>query len=183
MDRAVERLVRAIRGGETIVVFGDYDVDGATSAALLLRFLRGGRRRARRSMFPTGCARAMARTRRRCCGCKAEGAARRRHASIAAPPRIEPLAAAAEAGLDVIVVDHHVAEPLLPRALAVVNPNRLDETSPHGALAAVGVAFLLVVALNRALRAGRLVRGAGRSPICCNGSISSRSARCAMSCR
>src|SRR6267378_1644211 len=64
----------------------------------------------------------------------------------------EPLAAAAEAGLDVIVIDHHVTEPLLPRALALVNPNRLDEESPHGALAAVGVAFLLVVALNRALR-------------------------------
>ena len=53
---------------------------------------------------------------------------------------------------DVVVVDHHVAEPLLPTAFAVINPNRLDETSPHGALAAVGVAFLLVVALNRALR-------------------------------
>src|SRR5439155_395255 len=64
----------------------------------------------------------------------------------------DPLAAAAEAGLDVIVVDHHVSEPLLPRALAVINPNRLDDDSPHGALAAVGVAFLLVVALNRALR-------------------------------
>src|SRR5438034_132179 len=64
----------------------------------------------------------------------------------------EPLAAAAEAGLDVIVVDHHVSEPLLPRALALINPNRLDDDSPHGALAAVGVAFLLVVALNRKLR-------------------------------
>src|SRR5207302_7111876 len=64
----------------------------------------------------------------------------------------EPLAAAAEAGLDVIVVDHHVTEPLLPPALALINPNRLDDDSTHGALAAVGVAFLLVVALNRALR-------------------------------
>src|SRR5690606_1353231 len=64
----------------------------------------------------------------------------------------EPLAAAREAGLDVIVVDHHVAEPRLPPALAIVNPNRIDETSPHGQLAACGVAFLLVVAVNRALR-------------------------------
>ena len=63
-----------------------------------------------------------------------------------------PLAAAAEAGLDVIVVDHHEAEPELPQAYAVVNPNRLDETSPHGHLAAVGVAFLLAVAVNRDLR-------------------------------
>ena len=63
-----------------------------------------------------------------------------------------PLEAASEAGLDMIVVDHHVAEPSLPRAIAVVNPNRLDEDSPHRQLAAVGVAFLLVVALNRRLR-------------------------------
>src|SRR6202011_1640581 len=63
-----------------------------------------------------------------------------------------PLAEAADAGLDVIVIDHHVAEPALPAAIAIVNPNRLDEESPHGSLAAVGVAFLLVVALNRALR-------------------------------
>src|SRR3546814_19614759 len=65
----------------------------------------------------------------------------------------EALEAAAEAGLEVIVVDHHAAEPRLPQAAAVVNPNRLDDTSGHGQLAAVGVAFLLVVALNRALRA------------------------------
>src|SRR5262249_41843837 len=50
------------------------------------------------------------------------------------------------------IVDHHVAEPQLPCATAIVNPNRLDESSPHGSLAAVGVAFLLVVAVNRALR-------------------------------
>src|SRR6266481_1524221 len=71
-----------------------------------------------------------------------------------------PLAEAAEAGLDVIVIDHHVAEPLLPAAIAIVNPNRLDEESPHRSLAAVGVAFLLVVAVNRALRqAGWYAKG------------------------
>jgi single-stranded-DNA-specific exonuclease len=64
----------------------------------------------------------------------------------------EPLAEAAAAGLDVVVIDHHAAEPRLPHACAVINPNRLDETSPHRQLAAVGVTFLLVVALNRALR-------------------------------
>jgi single-stranded-DNA-specific exonuclease len=64
----------------------------------------------------------------------------------------EPLAEAADAGLEIIVIDHHVGEPLLPRATAIVNPNRLDEESPHGSLAAVGVAFLLIVAVNRALR-------------------------------
>jgi single-stranded-DNA-specific exonuclease len=64
----------------------------------------------------------------------------------------EPLAVAREAGLDVVVIDHHVAEPRLPDAFAVVNPNRLDENRSLGSLAAVGVAFLLVVAVNRALR-------------------------------
>ena len=74
----------------------------------------------------------------------------------------EPLAAAAAAGLEVIVVDHHVAEPRLPEAVAVVNPNRLDETKGHGQLAAVGVAFLLAVAVNRALRRAGWY-GAGRA--------------------
>src|SRR5207253_9922825 len=74
-----------------------------------------------------------------------------------------PLVEAAAAGLEVIVIDHHVAEPLLPRAAAIVNPNRLDETSAHGALAAVGVAFLLVVAVNRALRQAGWYNSSGRS--------------------
>jgi single-stranded-DNA-specific exonuclease len=150
MAPAVERLVAAIRGGEKIVVFGDYDVDGATSAALLLRFLAavGGTAdvyvpdRLREGYGPN--APALLRL-------KTEGAGVVVTVDCGAVAH-EPLAAAAEAGLDVIVVDHHVSEPLLPKALAVINPNRLDDDSPHGALAAVGVAFLLVVALNRALR-------------------------------
>jgi single-stranded-DNA-specific exonuclease len=63
------------------------------------------------------------------------------------------LQAAAAAGLDVIVVDHHEAEAKLPTACAVINPNRIDDDSGQGQLAAVGVAFLLAVAVNRALRA------------------------------
>ena len=152
MDRAVVRLLRAVRDGEPIVVFGDYDVDGATAAALLLRFFAaiGGHAsvyvpdRMREGYGPN--APALLRL-------KAEGAAVVVTVDCGATAH-EPLAAAAEAGLDVIVVDHHVTEPLLPRALAVINPNRLDEDSPHGVLAAVGVAYLLVVALNRALREG-----------------------------
>src|SRR5437870_2707699 len=150
MDRAVARLLRAVRDAEPIVVFGDYDVDGATSAALLLRFFAAVGARAsvyvpdrmREGYGPN--APALLRL-------KSDGAAVVVTVDCGATAH-EPLAAAAEAGLDVIVIDHHVTEPLLPRALALVNPNRLDETSPHGALAAVGVAFLLVVALNRALR-------------------------------
>src|SRR5438132_13628143 len=150
MDRAVARLTRAIRPQEPIVVFGDYDVDGATSAALLLRFFAaiGARAslyvpdRMREGYGPN--APALLRL-------KADGAAVVVTVDCGATAH-EPLAAAAEAGLDVIVVDHHVTEPLLPTALALINPNRLDDDSPHGVLAAVGVAFLLVVALNRSLR-------------------------------
>jgi len=64
----------------------------------------------------------------------------------------EPLAEARRAGLDTIVIDHHQAEIALPEAVAVVDPNRIDEASPHKQLAAVGVAFLLAVGVNRALR-------------------------------
>ena len=150
MDKAVTRLVAALERRETIAVFGDYDVDGATSAALLRRFFEaaGGRVRVyvpdrqREGYGPN--APALLRL-------KDEGAG----VVVTVDCGITafaPLAAAAAAGLDVIVVDHHVGEPALPRASAVINPNRLDETSAHGTLAAVGVAFLLAIAVNRALR-------------------------------
>jgi single-stranded-DNA-specific exonuclease len=150
MDRAAERVTAAICAGEPIAIFGDYDVDGATSAALLQRFLRtvGANvriyipNRQREGYGPN--APAMLRLGRDGvrlivtvdCGTVA-------HA---------PLAEAAEAGLEVIVVDHHLAEPRLPLALAIVNPNRLDEEPGYGQVAAVGVTFLLAVAVNRALR-------------------------------
>ncbi len=150
MDKAVARLARAVRNGEKIAVFGDYDVDGATSSALLRRFFRGvGTEievyipdRLNEGYGPN------------------EPALRRlREAGVdivvtvdCGTTAYEPLEAAAGMGLDVIVIDHHVAEAGLPKAHAVVNPNRLDEDSPHGQLAAVGVSFLLAVGLNRALR-------------------------------
>jgi len=150
MDKTVARIVRAITEGELIAVFGDYDVDGATSSALLQRFFAA-----------IGC-----RTRlyipdrqREGYGPNAPALLRLRSEGVAVAITVDcgtsahaPLAAAAEAGLDVIVIDHHVAEPGLPPAYAIVNPNRLDEESRHGVLAAVGVTFLLVVAVNRALR-------------------------------
>ncbi|MGS0014453.1 DHH family phosphoesterase, partial [Escherichia coli] len=64
----------------------------------------------------------------------------------------EPLAEARRVGLDMIVIDHHIAEMALPEAVAVVDPNRIDDESPHKQMAAVGVAFLLAVGVNRALR-------------------------------
>src|SRR5579872_3897053 len=150
MENAAERLARAVMGGETIAIFGDYDVDGATSAALLQRFLTACGAHVlvyipdRQSEGYGPNAPALLRLKERGakvvvtvdCGATA-------HA---------PLSEAAAAGLDVIVADHHVGEPTLPPAFAVVNPNRFDETSPHGVLAAVGVSFLLAIAVNRALK-------------------------------
>jgi single-stranded-DNA-specific exonuclease len=150
MDKAAARLAAAVRGGELVAVFGDYDVDGATSAALLERFLRGAGGRVTlyipdRQLEGYG-PNAPALLRLQAAGA---GVVVTVDCGTTSHQAVD---AAAAAGLDVIVVDHHVAEPALPRALAVVNPNRLDETSPFGNLAAVGVAFLLAVAVNRELR-------------------------------
>jgi single-stranded-DNA-specific exonuclease len=150
MDAAVERLVRAVRDGERIVVFGDYDVDGATSSALLLRFFRavGGNigvyipDRRKEGYGPNTAA---------LLKLKAEGAAVVVTVDCGVTA-FEPLAEARRAGLDTIVVDHHMAEMALPDAVAVVDPNRLDDSSPHKQMAAVGVAFLLAIGVNRALR-------------------------------
>ncbi|HZF35088.1 MAG TPA: single-stranded-DNA-specific exonuclease RecJ [Candidatus Angelobacter sp.] len=150
MDRAVERLLQAVTRQEKIAVFGDYDVDGATSAALLHRFF-AAIGVAVRLYIPDRLTEGY--------GPNAPALLRLREEGIAVAITVDcgitafaALAAAADVGLAVIVLDHHVAEPQLPAAAAVVNPNRLDETAGHGQLAAVGVTFLLVVALNRALR-------------------------------
>jgi len=151
MDIAAERVAAAVERGETIAVFGDYDVDGATSSALLHRFLAGAGGKVR-VYIPD--------RQREGYGPNAPALLRLKEEGAAVVVTVDcgitahaPLQAAADAGLEVVVVDHHVAEPKLPPALAVVNPNRLDETSPHRQLAAVGVAFLLAVAVNRVLRA------------------------------
>ncbi|HTG63057.1 MAG TPA: single-stranded-DNA-specific exonuclease RecJ [Sphingomicrobium sp.] len=153
MDKAAERLADAVQGGETIAIFGDYDVDGATSAALLTILLR---RLGNEPMvyIPD----------RLMEGYGPSGAAlvelKRRGASLAVTvdcgaQAFEALDEAAAAGLDVIVCDHHQCATRLPTALAMINPNRLDESeigAAHGHVAAVGMAFLLGVALLRELR-------------------------------
>ena len=162
MDKAADRLARAVQAGEAIAVFGDYDVDGATSAALLARFFAAAGRPIR-VYIPDRMKEGYGPNLPALLALQAEGV-RLVITVDCGITAFEPLAAAAAAGLEVIVVDHHVAEPRLPPAVAVVNPNRLDETKGHGQLAAVGVAFLLAVAVNRALAPGRLVwRGAGRA--------------------
>ena len=152
METAADRVARAVRRAEPIVVFGDYDVDGATSAALLIRALRACGAdvdyyipdRLMEGYGPSGEAlEALARKGKRLaitvdCGTQA----------------FEALDRACAAGLDVVVVDHHKASTALPKCVAVVNPNRLDEDggAAYGHLAAVGMAFMLAVAVNRRLR-------------------------------
>ena len=144
------RLTEAIVRGETVAIFGDYDVDGATSAAVLGRYLRhcglhalihipdrlfegyGPNAEAIRALAGRGASLLVAVD----CGTTSH----------------EPLLEARKLGLDVIVIDHHQADERLPAAVAVVNPNRLDDLSRLGHLAAVGLVFMTVVAVNRELR-------------------------------
>ncbi|MBT4117186.1 MAG: single-stranded-DNA-specific exonuclease RecJ [Rhodospirillaceae bacterium] len=161
MDVAAHRLADAVVAGEGIAVFGDYDVDGATSSALLERYFRAigvaiqvyipdrmregyGPNIAALEKLKAGGAKVVITVD---CGTTA----------------YDPLAEAGAIGLDVIVADHHVAEAGLPEAKAGVNPNRLDDDSPHGQLAAVGVTFLLAIALNRQLRERGFFEAGGRT--------------------
>ena len=153
MDRGAERIADAVEAGEAVTVYGDYDVDGATSAALLIRLLRdlgltAGHYIPDRLMEgygPSGEALVKIGTAGSSliitvdCGAMAYDA----------------LAQAKAAGIEVIVVDHHKCASELPVAFALINPNRLDEAddaASHGHLAAVGMAFLLGAAVVRTLR-------------------------------
>ena len=154
MDAAAARLSDAVIRGQRITIYGDYDVDGATSAALLIRLLRdmgveAGHYipdRLLEGYGPSG-----------------EALVRLAHEGSELIVTVdcgamahEALTMAQAAGVDVIVVDHHKCAAQLPPAAALVNPNRLDESdeaAAHGHLAAVGVAFLLAVATVRELRA------------------------------
>ena len=150
MPEAAARIADAVQRGETVAIFGDYDVDGATSAAVLARFLRhagieplihipdrlfegyGPNVEAVRALAARGVTLLVTVD----CGTTS----------------IEPLVQARALGVDVVVIDHHQADEALPPALAIVNPNRRDDLSGLGYLAAVGLAFMTVVAVNRLLR-------------------------------
>lgn len=151
MEVAAKRLARAVRRAETVAVFGDYDVDGAASAALLAGYLRalgvptrihipdritegyGPNVAAVTALAGQGATLLV------CVDCGTSG-----HG---------PLEEAEKIGLDVIVLDHHGASEILPPVRALVNPNRLDDLSGLGHLCAAGVVFLTLVALARTLRA------------------------------
>ena len=151
MDAAAERVANAVQRDEKIAIFGDYDVDGATSAALLSRFVRAVGAPPVRLYVPDRGAEGYGPNAPALLRLKAEGAGLVITVDCGVTA-FAPLQAARAAGLDVVVVDHHVAEPHLPEATAIINPNRLDESAGHGQMAAIGVAFLLAVAVNRKLR-------------------------------
>ncbi len=150
MGMAAARLAAAIRAGETVAIFGDYDVDGAASAALLADYLTACGTphhvhipdRIFEGYGPNVAAiRALA----------ARGATLLVTVDCGTTSH-EPLQEARRLGLDPIVLDHHQAPERLPEA-TIVNPNRLDDLSGLGALCAAAVVFMTLVALQRRLRA------------------------------
>ena len=162
MDAACVRIADAIVKGESIAIFGDYDVDGATASALLCRYLRqcgldpivhipdrlfegyGPNKDAIRSF--------------------AERGAKLLITVDCGVTSIEPLGEAEKLGLDTVVIDHHQADEELPVAAAVVDPNRVDDLSGLGHLAAVGLVFLTLVAVTRELRRRDFWSGARSEP-------------------
>jgi single-stranded-DNA-specific exonuclease len=150
MEAAAKRIADAAASGETVAIFGDYDVDGATSAALLAWHLRhcgldplihipdrifegyGPNTEAVRALAAKGATLLVTVD----CGTTS----------------IEPLAEAKRLGMSVVVIDHHQAGTELPEVDALVNPNRLDDLSGLGHLAAVGLVLVTLVAVNRELR-------------------------------
>jgi len=153
MDRAAGRLADAVQSGEGVAIFGDYDVDGATSSALLVLLLRQLGVEAL-VHIPDRQAEGYGPNLAALLSLKARGAGLIVTVDCGAQA-FEPLAGAHEAGLEVVVIDHHQCASALPLCHALVNPNRLDEGAigaAHGHVAAVGMAFLLGVALLRTLR-------------------------------
>lgn len=150
MDALADRLARAIADNEAIALFGDYDVDGACSCALMARYLRhfgiepqvhipdrifegyGPNIAAMDKLIDAGATLIITLD----CGTTS----------------MAPIAHARGRGADVLVIDHHLADHALPEANALVNPNRPDDISGLGYLCAAGVTFMVLVAVNRALR-------------------------------
>ncbi|HKT78248.1 MAG TPA: single-stranded-DNA-specific exonuclease RecJ [Sphingobium sp.] len=153
MDAAAQRLADAVERQEDVRIFGDYDVDGATSAALLILLLRD-LGLAARPYIPDRLMEGYGPSGEALVRLAGEGATLIVTVDCGAQA-FEALAMAKATGVDVVVVDHHKCAAALPEAFALVNPNRLDEqdeAAAHGHLAAVGVAFLLGAALVRVLR-------------------------------
>jgi single-stranded-DNA-specific exonuclease len=144
MQKGAERIVKAIKTKEKICIFADYDVDGATSSALLKNILRELKieaeiyvpDRIEEGYGPTSAAMQKIK----------DNGTKLLITVDCGSVAFDALLHASDIGLDVIVIDHHISLDKLPKAIAVINPNRIDETSNYKNLAAVGVAFLFAVA-------------------------------------
>jgi single-stranded-DNA-specific exonuclease len=150
MDKAAERIAAAVMNQEKVTIYGDYDVDGATSSALLKRFLSkvglesevyiphrinegyGPNTEAFKQLKEQGTDLVVTVD----CGTVS----------------FEPMHEAKQLGMDVIILDHHLSNEVLPEAYAIVNPNRFDENFPIKSIAAVGVVFLTIIAIRAKLR-------------------------------
>ncbi len=157
MERAVERLVPALARGERISVHGDYDVDGITGTALLVETLRAFGAEVDYHIplrLKDGyglCADALKKA--------AQGGARVILTVDCGVSAVAEARLARELGLELIITDHHQPSARLPEATAIVNPHLQENRFPFPDLAGVGVAFLLLVALRRALREGGVFQG------------------------
>ena len=146
MSAACQRILQAVDSGETIVVFGDYDVDGVTATALLYQHLKGMGASVK-CMLPSreGDGYGLSKTAIQSVHDKGYTLIVTVDNGISA---VEEAEFAASLGIDLIVTDHHLPPEVLPRAVAVVDPRRADDKSPFKGLCGAGVAFKLCAALD-----------------------------------
>ncbi len=150
MDEAARVIEDAIVAGRSCAVFADYDVDGGSSGAQLVRYFRA-RGRELKIYVPDRMTEGYGPSALAFERLKAQGVELVITVDCGAAAE-EPLNAAADLGLDVVVLDHHLMAGPPPKARAVVNPNRLDDTSGQGALTAAGVVLVTLAAVNREAR-------------------------------
>ena len=162
MEALVDRLAAAIRARENVAIFGDYDVDGACASALVGGFL-GACDVPYEIYIPDRIFEGYGPNSEAIRGLAARGA-RVLITVDCGTASHEPIAEARRLGLDTLVIDHHQAPECLPDAMAIVNPNRQDDVSGLGQLCATGVAFMVLVALNRRLRRDGFWTGARPEP-------------------
>jgi single-stranded-DNA-specific exonuclease len=150
MDKAAGRLADAVMKRQPVAIFGDYDVDGACSSALLARFL-SHHGIANRIYIPDRLTEGYGPNAAAIDQLIGEGA--KLIVTVdCGTTSVDVLAGAGKRGVDVVVIDHHQADEVLPDVHALVNPNRLDDISGQGHLCAAGVVFLVLVATVRELR-------------------------------
>lgn len=152
MQKAVERVADALENGEKIGIIGDYDVDGATSVSILKKFFNY------LDLNPI----IHIPSREEGYGPSEVAFAKFKQNDIrlvitidCGTTAFDVLNEASKSGFDIIIIDHHEAEVVLPKVFALVNPKRLDEENPYKYLqymSAVGVGFLFLVGINRELR-------------------------------